>query len=602
VNDAKGDNGMGDGVRRQPDKLVHEEIVNAAARHPERAALVAGDDVLTYGELLDNAKSIAYALRSAGVGNGVSVASCLPRCLALGPAVLGTWLAGGTYVPLAADGPPVRQEHILRDSATAVVISTAETAIQSGDNVAQVIVDTAGATTEQGCHPEVLVGGRDLAYIIYTSGSTGRPKGVLVEHGQLAAMARSHEITLYGGQGREITRVALNNVTTADSFFSDFVHLAYGRTLYVVTDETRRAPDRLADFICDHGIEVLDGTPTQLEALALAGRGGSLSKLSVLVVGGEATSSELWRYLSALPNVSPYNLYGPTECTVAVTAAAFHDHAEPRLGSPLPGCAVWVVDDDLQLVPDGRTGELLITGDQVARGYLHPVPEDAARFVDWRLPDGTAVRGYRSGDRVRRDDSGELEFLGRADSQVSIGGFRVELGEVEAALRTCSGVRAAAVSQRRRDQRSSLVAYAVLDGGAQVEAVRNALTSILPTYMIPALTVVPEIPMGPTGKADFSRIDRAHSQDPQPHREIAETADSGAIADTVRRIWRETLGVHSVRAADDFFSLGGDSVKATSVAVAVREVLAPDMPIRVIFEHPTFEAFCTALLPYLADI
>src|SRR5215831_655327 len=538
---------------------LHQAVANQAAVHSGRPALVSGTRVLTYGELLANAYAIAGQLRSAGVRRETPVASCLPRGLALAPAVLGTWLAGGAYVPLDPYGPPERRRYMLRDSGASAIIATADTVTAVRESTAPVVVvDASGAPIRHGEQSDTQsrpVSSRDLAYVIYTSGSTGRPKGVLVEHGNLAAMAHSHEAALYGGQGRDVRHIALNNVTLADSFFSDFAHLAFGRTLHVVDDATRRDPDRLAQFLSDHAIEVLDATPTQIQSVVLAGHAECLTSLTVLVLGGEPTSPDLWQCLSQLPCVDPYNLYEPTECTVAVTAAAFRDHPSPMLGSPLPGCSVWVVDDSLRQVPGGETGELLITGGQVARGYLNPAPADAARFVQFQPPGGSrTVRAYRTGDRGRRDHAGQLEFLGRADRQVSIAGHRVEIGEVEVVLRGCPAVRAAAVAARRDRHETTLVAYAVLDPGTAIEDVQAQLAAALPQHMIPGVTIVPKIPMGSTGKADFTGL----LQNPDADGNPPKAAVPGRVAildvtDVIQQVWCEILGVATVEHADDFF-------------------------------------------------
>jgi amino acid adenylation domain-containing protein len=586
--------------------LLHEVLADQAVANPDRPAVVLGGSVLTYRTLLENAYSIAVQLRALGVRQESAVASLLPRGLALAPAVLGTWLAGGGVVPMDPKGPPQRREYMLRDCKPAAVVATAETATALREGTAPVvIVDAFGSTSirpEQAADFEASpAGSADLAYIIYTSGSTGRPKGVLVDHGNLMAMACSHELALYGGQGRNVQHVALNNVTIADSFFSDFAHLAFGRTLHVVDEATRRDPDRLAQFISDHGIEVLDGTPTQIQTLVLAGRISSLASLTVLVLGGEATKLDLWQRLSGLPGVQPYNLYGPTECTVAVTAAAFRDHPSPMLGSPLPGCSVWVVDDALRQVGDGKAGELLITGDQVARGYLNPAAADAARFVSFELPDGgRTVRGYRTGDRGRRDRAGHLEFLGRTDSQVSIAGYRVELGEVEAVMRDCPGVRAAEVGARQVEHETTLVAYAVLDPQTSIEKVRDKLTAALPRHMVPSITAVSEIPMGPTGKTDIALLMQTAGAGQRNSLEMAapDSAISSDVAETVKLIWCEMLGISTVGPSDDFFALGGDSLTATQVIVAIRGAVASGMPIRMLFDHPNFYEFCQAVGSY----
>jgi amino acid adenylation domain-containing protein len=582
--------------------LVHEAIAGQAVEHPRRAAMVSGKAALTYEMLIENANSVKSRLRAAGVRAAATVACSLSRGVALGPAVLGTWLSGGAYLPLDPEGPPERRDHMLRDSSPAAILATAQTASAFGQGSAPVVVvDELGAAVAgpggEASAATPPVSASDLAYVIYTSGSTGKPKGVMVEHGNLAAMARSHEATLYTGQGRHPRNVALNNVTIADSFFSDFVHLAYGRTLHVVDGATRRDPDRLAQFLGDHDIDVLDATPTQIRTMMLADRAGSLASLDVLVLGGEATDPDLWRQLRR-PGV--YNLYGPTECTVAVTAAAFRDHPSPMLGSPLPGCAVWVVDEALRQVPDGEAGELLVTGAQVARGYLNPGAAEAARFVSFLPPGaGQPVRAYRTGDRGRRNRGGQLEFLGRTDSQVSVGGHRVEIGEVEAALSGCPGVRVAAVAARRDQHVTTLVAYAVLAEGTSVEHVRSRLAAILPGHMIPVITVVTDIPMGPTGKADLARLTRDPGAGNQPETVIRGAPEDSDVADAIRQVWLETLGVAAVDPGDDFFALGGDSAKATQAIVALRENLLPDIPIRVLFDHPGFREFCAAARTYL---
>jgi amino acid adenylation domain-containing protein len=601
---------MGKAGRAGASWFLHQAVVDQAGAHSSRPAVVSGSSVLTYGEFAENAFSIARQLLSAGVGREAPVVSCLPRGLALAPAVLGTWLAGAACVPVDPYGPPDRRAYMLRDSKATAIIATAETAAAvAGSAAPVVVVDSAGAAADRpGRHAATglpAISASNLAYVIYTSGSTGRPKGVLVEHGNLAAMALSHEAVLFGGQGRDISHVALNNVTIADSFFSDLAHLGYGRTLHVVDDLSRRDPDRLARFLGGHGIEMIDATPTQVQALVLAGRGDCLASLKVLVLGGEPTSPDLWQRLSGLPGVEPYNLYGPTECTVAVTAAAFRDFLSPMLGTPLPGCSVWVVDDALRPAPDGETGELLITGAQVARGYLNPGAADAARFVRFRLPDGSGtVRAYRTGDRGRRDRAGRLEFLGRTDSQVSISGHRVEIGEVETTLRECEGVRAAAVEARRDGPETVVAAYAVLDDGMAVEDIRVQLAAMLPAHMIPGITVVPGIPMGPTGKADFAGLAKVSRELRETTSEIVAPelvagSDDPDVVAVVRRIWRASLRVATVESADDFFALGGDSLKATQVIVAIRESLVPEIPIRVLFDHPRFQEFCAAVGAYL---
>ena len=586
-------------------RTVLATVLAQAAAYPERAAVVSGDAVLTFGELATLAGRLARRLSTAGVRPGSAVASCLPRGAAVVTSVLGIWLAGGTYVPLDPEGPPRRLTFMLRDCrAHAVVAAAGPVPAGLADAMAEhavptVTVDALGApcgNAEESSGP--LPGGPaedDLAYVIYTSGTTGKPKGVMVEHGSLAAMAAAHEQRLHCGSGVMARRVAQNAASTFDVFFADLVNLASGRTLYVADEATRRDPERLAHFLTDNGIQVLNGTPTQIRAMLAAGQAAALSSLQILILSGEAIDAEMWRQLRDLPGVRVYNFYGPTECTVHVTAAAVADHEAPVIGEALPGCRAWVVDAALRPVPGETAGEICISGSQVARGYLNSGPGAPDRFVEIYPPrSAVPIRAYRTGDRGRRDDAGQIEFLGRLDDQVSIAGHRIELREVEAALRACPGVSDAAVGLRGSGPGTALAAWVVLAAGYSVDDVREWAASLLPQYMMPRLKAVPMIPMSRSGKADVAALlEPAAGPDP-------ESATGEPVGDSLRSIWCAVLGVSSVGEFDDFFALGGDSLKATNVTMAARAALMPELPIRVIFDHPRFDAFSGAVNGMLA--
>jgi amino acid adenylation domain-containing protein len=570
--------------------LIHEAIAAHAARVPGQTAVVAGDRMLTYAELSARAHALATQLRELGLAADDTVASYLPRETAMAVAVLGVWEAGGAYVPIDPSASPERAAYMVRDCGATTAIRAAGDGRRLPDRIKYSIeLDTADVLPRH----HSAIGKRDvlssdLAYVIYTSGSTGRPKGVMVEHGHMSAMAEAHEATLYSGAGRTIGNVAWNNISTADSFFSDFVHLAYGRTLYVVDDDTRRNPDRLAQFITDHRIDVLDATPTQIRSVLLAGHDDVLDSLTLLILGGEPITPELWKRLQGLPHVAAYNLYGPTECTVAVTSAALKDHGTPVIGTPMPGNNVLIVDRHGCPVPDGEIGELCITGSQVARGYISKNSSHRNPFI--RLPSmGNYVRAYLTGDRGRYNRAGQIEFLGRSDDQVSINGHRVELGEIDARLRACKGVLNCAVGLLTDRMPSTLTAWVVLDRNIGLDAVREAFSATLPPHMRPRLIPVPVIPMGPTGKADTATLPRAKMS------QARTDTDEDHVSAVVRRVWLDVLHLCHIGDEDDFFVLGGDSFAATQIIVAIRNELTEAIPMRTIFEQPQFAGFCRSI-------
>ncbi|OLZ66448.1 hypothetical protein AV521_28560 [Streptomyces sp. IMTB 2501] len=595
-----------DRMKQVPDaggshQLLHEGFVGIAHRHPGRPAVVGGGTEFTYAELDEGSHALAHTLLAAGVRPEMPVAVLLPRSAELLTCLLGIWRAGGAYVPLDPRAPLDRLLHMVEDSEIFAVLTTAHLrplAESLGRTIIEVGLD--GNTLQTVTSPGDVAGttgllpqpdSSRLAYVLFTSGTTGRPKGVRVEHGSLTAMAQAHENHLYAPLRSFQGRVALNNPATTDAFFSEFAHLSYGRTLYVLDEDTRRDPDRLAAFLDRHDIEALDATPTQVRALLIAGHLEAVGRLRCLVLGGEPVDARTWSTLRALSQTAVYNLYGPTECTVDVMGAALSDSESPVIGRPWPGTEVLLLDSALQPVPDGASGEICVSGPQLARGYVRPGPAEEARFTQLNLPGRTqAVRIYRTGDLARRNSQGMLDLLGRADDQVKVRGYRVELAEVEAALRKCSGVLDTAVALQQSQASSTLMAWVVTSATTELDQVRRQLSSLLPDYMVPVLAVVPRIPMAVTGKADVKALlALSPAQGPCP------LSSSTDVRAGLLNVWKVVLDVPEVAPQDTFFDLGGDSLKATQMTMRCRQETGKRIPVRLIFDHPAFADYCLAV-------
>ncbi|WP_433317869.1 amino acid adenylation domain-containing protein [Micromonospora chersina] len=416
-----------------------------AGMDQEAPAVVAADGAYTAGELRERAARVAGALAARGLA-GAPVGVLAARSRDTVVAFLGVLRTGAVFVPLDPDAPAPRLAAQLRAVGAEVVVG-------AGGPATVTVADLVAA----GGPPPAAPAPTDPAYVIFTSGSTGTPRAVRVSHGAAAHLAGALEQTVYAGS-RPGLRVAVNAPLTFDASVKQLVQLGHGRSLYLVPEEVRRDGVALAAALADHGVDVLDLTPSQLRIL-LAGAGDTRLP-GLLLLGGEAVGPDLWETVAALPGVRAVNLYGPTECTVDTTAAEIRAGDPPTIGRPLPGVAVRVLDERLQPVPPGVAGELCVSGPQLADGYLGDPEATARRFVAVTLPSGGTERVYRTGDRVRFDADRRLRYLGRLDYQVKIHGFRVEPGEVAAVLRGHPEVADAAVVARDDDGYGDrLVAY-----------------------------------------------------------------------------------------------------------------------------------------------
>ncbi|MEU4805237.1 amino acid adenylation domain-containing protein [Actinosynnema sp. NPDC023587] len=573
-------------VRPQAYEGVVERIRSLAALRPDAVAVVDDDSSLTYAGLV--ARASAFSRRVPG--DGLTAVLAAPGT-GFVTAVLGVLGAGGGYVPLDVRAPVARIAALLADSgARAVAVDRAhlDLAREVADGLDVVLLDDA-ADTELA---PALGEPDDLAYVIFTSGSTGKPKGAMVHRRGMV----NHLWCKVDDLGvSEVDTVVHNAPVTFDiSVWQMLTALVVGGRVRVTGRDTAVDPNALFATVPDEGVTVLEVVPSllraALDAWDVTGETPALPGLRWLVVTGEALPPDLChRWFARYPGIPLVNAYGPTECSDDVTHAVLRPgdelgDARVPIGRPVRNTRLYVLGDDLRPMPVGVPGEMYVGGTGVGRGYLNDRAKTSATFT--ADPYGEpGARMYRTGDRVVLRPDGRLEFLERRDHQVKIRGHRIELGEVEAALRTVPEVGDAAVSvggDHGGHQR--LVGYVVAAPGAVLDphAVREALGESLPDYMVPAAVVVLDaLPLTPNGKVDRKAL-------PEP--DLATTRGRGPrtpVEEILCGVFADVLDAPEVGVEDDFFALGGHSLLATRVVSRVRTVLDVELPVRALFEART---------------
>ncbi|WP_315751432.1 non-ribosomal peptide synthetase [Bradyrhizobium sp. SZCCHNS3055] len=560
------------------DVCLHELFAAHAERRPDAVAAIWEDDELCYGELDRCANQLAHHLRGLGVGPDVIVGLCVERSLDMVVGVLGILKAGGAYLPLDPRYPAERLAYML-DDAKVEVLLTQEALLQRlpASDAIVVRLDVDGQAIA--AHPETApmsgVDADHLAYVIYTSGSTGKPKGVMISHRGIMNLADAQLAQLPLEESDRILQFA--SISFDAAVWDLVMSWRVGAALVLAAQHELMPGEPLRELLLRQRISTVLLPPAALAALPVA----EFKDLKTLLVGGEACSAELLRPWLAGRQV--FNAYGPTEASVCTTMFRCDGAGRPPIGRPLPNTRSYVLDRRLQPVPVGVAGELHIGGIGVARGYLRRPGLTAERFLPNPFTPGERL--YRTGDLVRWRADGELEFLGRLDSQVKLRGFRIELGEIEAALLAQDGVTQAAAVIREDGAGKRLVAYVVADpeASADISELRRQLQQGLPDYMVPSAIVrLDRLPLTPNGKFDRNALpapDRNRGAGEQPPRNPVETVLAGLFA--------EVLGLDRVGINDNFFELGGHSLLAMQLIGQVRATLGIELPVRVIFTGPT---------------
>ena len=584
-------------------EALHDGFFRRAERQPDAPAVFASSGDLTYAQLRDRALAVAAALRAAGIGAGDTVAVMGPKTAEQLPALLGILAAGAVYLPIGVDQPRDRAERILKTGGVSVALVCGGQPLVlpvPALVIADVLRDAPSGISPARTDPA------GLAYVLFTSGSTGEPKGVEMTHD--GAMNTIEFITRHFGIGAADRCLALSTLECDMSVLDVFATLRAGGAIVMVDEAQRRDPDAWARLIDTHRVTVLNFLPGWLEMLVEVGR-GRLSSLRVVPTGGDWVRPGLARRLRAMaPGVRFAGLGGATE--TAVHATIFEVDGDPPdgwtavpYGKPFPNIACRVVGEGGADCPDWVPGELWVSGRGIARGYRGRPELTAERFV---AHEGRTW--YRTGDLARYRPDGTLEFVGRADHRIKVGGYRVELGEIEAALRRVPGVRAAVAALVPAPGGAEVLAAQVCPDGSALPArrIRDYLADLVPAQMIPAhVSVVDRIPFTDGGKIDRGAVagrlvtavaERSHGAPSEAPPTRLERALCHIVAGLLNRD-ADAVGVH-----DDFFSLGGDSVLATQAVAGIRQWLdSPGLMVADVFAARTVATLAALLVGREAD-
>ncbi|MGD0737146.1 MAG: amino acid adenylation domain-containing protein [Terracidiphilus sp.] len=566
-----------------PREATLSERFEAQARtSPNAPAAVIENDILTYSELNRKANSLARQLRKLDVGPETIVAICTEGSLEMVIGILGVLKAGGAYLPIDPGYPHGRIAYMIADAGVRIVL-TQKALRDVVDVLAPVVIalddereigDSDGSDLKPTAKPD------SAAYVIYTSGSTGRPKGVLIEHRSAVSLIECLRHRFSIGPGSQVLQFASFSFDV--SVREVFESLLTGATLHLARRSDMASGEPLLRLMKERRITTVTLAPSVWAHLPDA----DLPDLKTAIAGGEALSMAVVDRWASSRNF--FNAYGPTETTVASSVAQCFPGMRPTIGPPLANTRYYVVDENMQPCVIGSTGELLIGGIGLARGYIGLPELTAEKFIPDPFSQDACARVYRTGDLVRLLPNGEIDYLGRMDKQVKIRGFRIELGEIETVLMESPDVAAAtvaAVPDRMGDKR--LVAYLVSSNPevtVPLEAIRAHVASKLPHYMLPRnFVVLDRLPLTPAGKVDVGALPlledvnrgRGH-EEPQTH-----------VERILAEIWREILNLDAISLDDDFFEVGGNSLAAARLFATIEKRLGAKLPLASLFKTPT---------------
>lgn len=561
------------------DKCVHTLFEKQVAKTPDKVAVIACDKTLTYRELNEEANKIAHSLIEKGVGIGDIVAFALPRKSYLIATMLGILKSGAAYLPIDLDYPQDRIEYMLSDSKAKLFVTEENIKdLLENDNI---------------LNPSLSLSSDSLCYCIYTSGSTGKPKGALLKHANVSNYVNNNS-------NNTIHKIIKSNyksivsVTTVgfDIFVTEsLLPLVNGMRIIFANEEQAKFQNQLNELLKKYPADVLQTTPTKIKSL-IADKSNLdyLKGIKAVILGGEALDIASIEKLRAIDDFEIFNNYGPTETTVWSTNAKILKSIDIHIGKPIANTQIYIVDKYIQSTPIGVTGELCIAGDGVGAGYLNRPELTAKKFIDNPFGEGKL---YRTGDLAYWREDGNIVYVGRNDFQVKIRGLRIELGEIENAMLSVDGINQAVVVVRKNNEGRQLICAFYTGEEVETKEIRNQIGKKLPKYMLPHIfTRLSEIPLTSSGKisrknlpeVDLYNIDNT----------VEYVSPQTEMQKVLCRIIEETLSFSPIGLNDNFFDIGGDSLKAIEfVSKAHNEGIYFNL--QNVFDYPTVKQLCDCI-------
>jgi amino acid adenylation domain-containing protein/non-ribosomal peptide synthase protein (TIGR01720 family) len=581
-------------------RLLHELFEEQVKQTPNRIAVIAKGEQLTYGELNAKSNQLAHLLRRYGVEADTRVGLCVKPSVNMLISLLGIMKAGGAYVPLNDEYPKARLAQQIHQTEIPVIVTEKSLLPYLPDSTANAIcIDQIELDQEESSNLTPISSTSNLAYVIYTSGSTGIPKGVGVTHQNLVNYTSSicNELALHNLSNIEPLHFATVSTITADlGNTAIFPSLLSGGSLHILNYDIATDSDRFATYMAKHPIDILKIVPSHFNAL-LKFQSSNILPNKFLIFGGEPLPFELIQTIKDLrEDCQIINHYGPTETTIGALTHRYNDGSSiyqisstVPIGRPIANTEIYIVDQQFNPVPIGIAGELLIGGEGLSRGYLQQPVETAERFIPNPFSTKAGASLYRTGDLVRYLHDGNVEFLGRIDQQVKIRGFRLELGEVEATIREYAGIKQVVVIAKEDSSgHKYLVAYLVSSSKEKpvsIDKLETFLRERLPDYMVPSAFITLEsIPLTRNGKVDRHALPALERNGQKEQEDII--GPRTPIEKLLTDIWSQVLQLEYIGIHDNFFKLGGDSILSIQIIARANQAGLRLTP-KQLFEHQT---------------
>ncbi len=566
------------------DKTIQQVFEEQALKTPDNIALVFKDEAMTYSELNERANRLARTLRTIGVGPDDIVGIIIDRSFEMLVAILGILKAGGAYMPIDPDYPAERKAYMLENSGAKVLLTRPAYIEDVSFKVIKIDLTEEESFAANATNLDVVNKSSDLAYMLYTSGSTGRPKGTLIPHKAVVNYCFKTNSSIYGLVIPDtIKRIVSVTTISFDIFVTEsLLPLANGLTIILADEDEQNQPAKLNNLIRRQKAEILQTTPSKMNLLISDNENLEyLSLLKVIILGGEVLHKSLLEKLRAHTKAKIYNGYGPTETTV-YSSIALVDSDYITIGKPTANTQIYFLDKNLKLLPVGVPGEMFIAGEGVSSGYLKNPELTDQKFIN--NPFLNHGKMYRTGDLGYWNRNGDIILLGRNDFQIKLRGLRIELNEIEAQLMSHDSIKSAIVKGvDENGSVTSLCAYIISGSNYDETTIREYLRKSLPEYMIPSFFMtLKEYPVTASGKTDRNALPKPNfirsnrSERIQPENDTEEK---------ILEIWSDILNLRDIDILDDYFVLGGDSLKAVKIIMAINKKFDVDLSVREIFRR-----------------